>query len=143
MLCVFPCDLVFASDFVRRIVAVTAAAYIGSSLSLSVARLAEVRHELQNPGDGLDRSHTDRSFAMKMLINFLRSWNPTNIFIFIAPRFFIRRVPDLVMDCLFVGADLVAAVVRAWLARDCVQVLILTKSLRGLLKLDDKRTQSA
>jgi hypothetical protein len=146
-----PCDLafVFSSDFVTRIVAVTAAAYVGSALSLSILRLAEVRHELQNPWDGLSRSPTYKGFAVKMLgrrkvlISILYSWNPTNIFLFIATRFFIRRVPDLVLDCLFICTELVAAIIRASLARDCVQLLILTKSLRGLLKLDDKRTTAA
>jgi hypothetical protein len=146
-----PCDisLLFHSSFTTRVFAATAVFYLGCIYATSVTRLCELYRQLHNPRDGILRTSTYLTFARRVMgiprkvLELLLQCVPGNVFIFVAVRFLWKFLPDWVMDLGFVVCASAEGIARIVLARDCVQLLVITKSLQGLLLLDDKRTTAA
>jgi hypothetical protein len=146
-----PCDisLLFPTGLAARGFAATAVFYLGCGYAVSITRLCEVYRQLHNPRDGLLKTTSYFTFAKRFLgvpsqvLELFLKCIPGNIFLFIVVRFIWPFLWDWAMDTGFVAIELLAGIARIWIARDCVQLLILTKSLQGLALLDDKRTTAA
>jgi hypothetical protein len=129
--------------------AATAVFYLGCLYAISVSRLSEVYRQLENPKEGILRTRMYLDFAKRLMhiprqvLEGLHKCIPGNVFLFVVVRFMWPVIPDWPMDLGFVVCELAAGIARIWLARDCIQLLVITKSIQGLTLLDDKRTTAA
>jgi hypothetical protein len=145
----FDIGLILPSAEVTRFVAGTVGVFFGSMHISTVLTFVIASASLKDVKRNWARGEINRKFALRTrqwtctLVQGIHDFFPTNVFMFVVLRFYFTKLPDTVMDLLYVGTDVMMAIFRFWVAGDCVQVLLLATSMEGFVNFDTKRTQTA